>query len=526
MKKRVFTCLLLVCVLLSTCLPGAAALNVAAPSWFIMDAQTGEELLSQDADTARVPASMTKVMTAYIIYQELEKGTITVDTPVWISANVASKSRDSNYPTAVPLTYGATYSVGTLLHLIMIPSASASCIAMAEHISGSEAAFVERMNQTARDLGVTATYYNCHGAQPNYVTARSQAILTKRFIDDYPQILEITSKAGYSFNGRYYANTNDLLVGSRGTYEGIDGFKTGTISAAGYCVTTTALREGRRVIAVVLRSTSDAQRFADARQLMDYGFEEIARRDAARAATTVSITSAPDSVRVYAPFTVSAQLGGFTDDYVASAQWYVNGNPVSGFGNSYFTATPGKVSTLTTSVDDLSRGTVDVSFVLTMFDGTQKRADLSIPIDQQPLTYDGSLNIRAAQVYPGKSLGVHAQITGQNGIASLSLPARWQWDGQDIAGAINPAFQVVNDQASSTYTVRIPADAQPGTHTISFILGSDSLSGVEPCVLTATVEVVSPDQAEQLPVEEPPVEEETPAEDEPTTEEQPPAGEA
>ena len=86
----------------------------------------------------------------YIIYQELEAGRLTLETPVRISHNVAVKSRDSNYPTAVPLTEGVTYTVETLLHLIMIPSASASCIAMAEHISGSESAFVARMNQTAR----------------------------------------------------------------------------------------------------------------------------------------------------------------------------------------------------------------------------------------------------------------------------------------------------------------------------------------------------------------------------------------
>ena len=137
----------------------------------------------------------------------------------------------------------------------MIPSASASCIAMAEHISGSESAFVARMNQTADNLGLNATYYNCHGAQPNYITARSQATLTKIFIDTYPQILNITSKSGYSFNGTYYNNTNHLL-NTMAPYEGLDGFKTGTIAEAGYCVTTTAVRNGRRVISVVMKSTA------------------------------------------------------------------------------------------------------------------------------------------------------------------------------------------------------------------------------------------------------------------------------
>lgn len=495
MRKRMLSGLLMLALFCTLLMPGALAVDIQAASAIVIDAQTGQELYAKDPDTARVPASMTKVMTAYIVYQELEKGTIQMDTPVRISHNVAVKSRDSNYPTAVPLTEGATYPVETLLHLIMIPSASASCIAMAEHISGSEAAFVERMNATARELGVTATYYNCHGAQPNYVTARSQAKLTRIFIDTYPDILRITSKSGYSFNGRYYNNTNHLL-NTMGPYEGLDGFKTGTISAAGYCVTTTAVRDGRRVIAVVLKSTSDAQRFRDSRQLLDYGFAEIARRDAARAATQVTITAAPSSVRPYEEFQVSASLSGLTSNYVASAQWYVNGKAVSGYGNAWFEASPGKVSTLDAAVYDMTSDTVEVSFVLTMPDGTEKRADLSIPLEQRPLTYTGSLNIRSAQVYPGKELTLTADITGENGIASVSLPAQWQWDGQTIQGASNPAFQVTGDRAHSAYTIKIPADAQPGTHEVRFVLGSDALTGVETCVLSAAVEIVVPEPEE------------------------------
>ena len=232
MYKKLLAVFLAVFICFSGSMPYALALNFEAESAFVMDGDTGEELYSYNGDVARVPASMTKVLTAYIIYQELEAGTITLDTPVKISHNVALKSRDSSYPTAVPLTEGATYTVDTLLHLIMIPSASASCIAMAEHISGSESAFVTRMNATAKSLGLNATYYNCHGAQPNYITPRSQATLTKIFIDTYPDILRITSKSGFSFNGSYYNNTNHLL-NTLAPYEGLDGFKTGTISQAG-----------------------------------------------------------------------------------------------------------------------------------------------------------------------------------------------------------------------------------------------------------------------------------------------------
>ena len=130
------------------------------------------------------------------------------------------------------------------------------------------------MNQTAKDLGLNATYYyNCHGAQPNYITARSQAKLTRRFIDDYPDILRITSKSGFNFNGSYYNNTNHLL-NTMAPYEGLDGFKTGTIAGG------RLLRHHDRGTGWAAcdrgsyETTSDAQRLADSRQ-PDYGFAEI-----------------------------------------------------------------------------------------------------------------------------------------------------------------------------------------------------------------------------------------------------------
>ena len=148
---RVFSLLFL----LSMLLPGQAgaasqAPSITAYSAVVMDYNTGEVLYAKDADTLRVPASMTKVMTAYLIFEELESGRLTLDTMVPVSAKNAEISRNqSSYPTAVPLTAGSSVPVETLLELILLPSASASCIVMAEYIAGSEAAFVQRMNDTA-----------------------------------------------------------------------------------------------------------------------------------------------------------------------------------------------------------------------------------------------------------------------------------------------------------------------------------------------------------------------------------------
>nr|WP_302651700.1 D-alanyl-D-alanine carboxypeptidase family protein [uncultured Agathobaculum sp.] len=510
MKKRLLATVLAVMVCFCGSLPYASALSFQAESAFVMDGDTGEELYSYNGDVARVPASMTKVLTAYIIYQELEAGNLTMDTPVRISHNVAVKSRDANYPTAVPLTEGATYTVETLLNLIMIPSASASCIAMAEHISGSESAFVARMNQTADELGLNATYYNCHGAQPNYITPRSQATLTKIFIDTYPEILNITSKSGYSFNGTYYNNTNHLL-NTMAPYEGLDGFKTGTIAEAGYCVTTTAVRNGRRVISVVMKSTSDYQRFADSRQLLDYGFEQIRLRDASRASTGVTFTAQPSSIRPYQPASFQVQLTGVTAAYNAKAQWYVNGEPVPGYGNDNFQATANKTSTLTYTLREIPGDTITVSFVLTMPDGTEKRADTTVTVEQRPLEYTGSLNILRAAVYPGKTLTITADIEGENDIGRVQLPASWQMDGQDITNYSNENFTIINDAAHSQYHMTIPADAQPGTHTVGFRVGNADSTGVNQLVLTAEIEIVLPAQAEEEIVQSPETAETAPA---------------
>ena len=283
----------------------------------------------------------------------------------------------------------------------------------------------------------------------------------------------------------------------------MDGFKTGTISAAGYCVTTTAVRNGRRVISVVMKSTSDYQRFADSRQLLDYGFEQIQLRDASRASTGVTFTAQPDSIRPYQTASFQVQLTGVSSAYNAQAQWYVNGEAVPNYGNQNFQATAGKTSTLNYTLTEIPGETATVSFVLTMPDGTEKRADTTVAIEQRPLEYTGSLNILSAAVYPGKTLTITADIAGENGIGRVQLPASWQWDGEDIAAYSNENFTITDDSAHSQYHLTIPADAQPGTHTVSFRVGNADSTGVNQLVLSAEIEIVLPAQADEEIVETP-----------------------
>ena len=468
---RGIACLLVSIMCITFLVPTASALDIRAASAFVMDAQTGECLNEYNGDVARVPASMTKVLTAYIVYQELEKGTLSWDTPISISHNVAVKSRDSSYPMAVPLTEGKTYTVDTLMHLIMIPSASASCIAMAEHISGSESAFVERMNQTAKTLGLSATYYNCHGARVNYITPRSQAMLTRRFLEDYPDILRITSKSGVSFNGKWYNNTNHLL-NTMEPYEGLDGFKTGTISQAGYCVTTTAERNGRRVISVVMKSTSDAQRFQDSRQLLDYGFAEIAKRHASRQTTALAITAQPNEIRPFEPFQVTAQLTGVSAPYITNAQWYVNDEPVAGYGNSYFQVTNGKTTTLEYTLDTLETTTAQIRLSLTMPDGTTRSVQTELQVAPVELNLDASLNLERADIYPGKVVTIRADVTSTANLPEITVPVQWELNGDMVLDAPQ-SVTLQNGYGTVDFDWIAPQD---GRYELTVYIGNEQIS--------------------------------------------------
>lgn len=250
--------------------------EIAAASAIVIDFETGDVLYEKDADTMRVPASMTKVMTAYIIFEELEAGNLALDTEITITRSQSQLSNNKNYPAMVYLPVGMKVDVDTLLKLILLPSASASCVVMAEKISGTEAAFVQRMNETAKRLDLDAEYFNAHGVQSNQITARAQALLVQDFIRRFPTVLEYTSMHSVKFNGKIYHNTNPLAV--NGDYEGADGFKTGTMPAAGFCLAATAERDGQRLVSVVMKSTDNKHRNSDSVAILDYAFAQLAQK--------------------------------------------------------------------------------------------------------------------------------------------------------------------------------------------------------------------------------------------------------
>ena len=274
MPKRIVSALLLVSLSLALCLPARGAepeLELESPSAILMDAATGTVLFEQDADTPMEPASVTKVMTLLLVMEALDRGEISMDDRVVASETAAAKGGSQVY-----LEPGEEMSMDEMLKSVVVASANDCATALAEHLAGSEAAFVERMNRRAEELGMTNTHFvNCTGlcdeaqAKEHRTTARdialmSRALLTHDRIRSYTTIWMDTVR-----DGRFgLSNTNKLVR----FYKGTTGLKTGYTSTAGHCLSASAQRDGIELIAVVLGAKTSSGRFADAKALLDYGF--------------------------------------------------------------------------------------------------------------------------------------------------------------------------------------------------------------------------------------------------------------
>ena len=281
-----FAALLLVFALLAGSAPpawAAATPTVQGTGAIVVDFDTGQVYYQKNADLARPVASMTKLMSLYLVFEEIEAGNLSLDSYVTASQYAADISNDPVYSGREGLEPGGRYKVDDLLRLITTASCNGSVIVLAEHIGGgSEEAFVQRMNGKAREWGVDARFADACGfvSEGNAVTPRAMATIARRLITDFPQILDYTSLTGTQFQGKTFHTTNTLM--REGTVEGIDGLKSGTTKAAGCCFAGTARREGRRVISVVLNAPDQDARMADTQLLLEYGFARIAERAARR----------------------------------------------------------------------------------------------------------------------------------------------------------------------------------------------------------------------------------------------------
>ena len=254
----------------------AAPLEVTAKSALLMDAATGTVLFEQNSHEALAPASVTKVMTMLLIMEAIADGRIGWDDTVTASAAAAAKGGSQIY-----LKEGETMSVTDMLKSIAVSSANDCACAMAEHLAGSENAFVDIMNRRAKELGMNDTnFVNCTGldddpnAAEHKTSAHDIALMSRELIANHPEIKKFTTIWMDTVRGGSFglSNTNKLVR----FYNGATGLKTGFTRAAGYCLSATATRDGMELIAVVMGCTTSQERFAACKALLDYGFSNYA----------------------------------------------------------------------------------------------------------------------------------------------------------------------------------------------------------------------------------------------------------
>lgn len=289
--KRMLPIILLLALLL--CVPVRAdELTLDAPSALLMEKQTGTVLFAKDEHTPREPASVTKVMTLLLTMEAVDSGALSYDDAVTGSAHAASMGGSQIW-----LKEGEQMRVEDLIKAVCVVSGNDAAVALGEHLAGSEEAFVARMNERAKELGMNDTHFvNCTGlpAEGHVTSAYDIALMSRELILHHPDIRRFTTiwmdslRDGQSM----LVNTNKLVR----FYPGATGLKTGSTSTAKYCISATAEKDGMELIAVILGGSTSDKRFADAKALLNYGFASYAL-----------VTAAPESPLPAVPVTLGTQ---------------------------------------------------------------------------------------------------------------------------------------------------------------------------------------------------------------------------
>ena len=279
-------------------IPSIHSLDLNLKAAVLVEPITGQVLLSINADQAYAPASMTKLMTGYIVEDKVKKGEISWNDLVTVKEN-ASKTIGSR----VYLAKGDTHTVKELFTAMLVHSANDAAVALAEHVSGSEQQFVKQMNQEAKRLEmINSSFINVTGLDradmpipfrpeekgENLMSAMDVATLVRSIIQDHPDFLEVSTLQSYKFrptDKEPLVSTNWMLESNANNskykqfaYEGLDGMKTGFTDSAGYCFAGTAERDGMRLISVVMGTESMTKRFTETKKVLDYGFNHFEKR--------------------------------------------------------------------------------------------------------------------------------------------------------------------------------------------------------------------------------------------------------
>ncbi|MEM9254912.1 MAG: D-alanyl-D-alanine carboxypeptidase family protein [Pseudomonadota bacterium] len=245
--------------------------KLSAKAYLLMDAISGAVLAEHNADLPLPPASLTKIMTSYLLAREISEGRIAETDMVAISENAWSQNPLFTGSSLMWIEPGKDVSIADLELGIIVSSGNDATVAVAEHIAGSEGVFVQMMNDAAEELGLVDTYYvNSHGLpDPDHMTtARDLALLAQATIRDYPEHYALYDKKDFTYNDIKQYNRNTLMNED----SSVDGLKTGYTKAAGYCLVASAERRGMRLVSVVMGTNSTRTRKAETRSLLNYGF--------------------------------------------------------------------------------------------------------------------------------------------------------------------------------------------------------------------------------------------------------------
>ena len=491
--RRMVSCWMAIVLLIGLVPMTAAALPdapwVAATGAVVMDVDTGEIYYEKNGSVARPVASMTKLMSLYLVFDEIDAGRLTLDSQIVPSPLAVQVSNNWAYSGLERLRADRTYSVRDLLSVIMTRSANGSVIALAEHISGTEAAFVQRMNAKAASWGMKATFADCTGFtdQGNSVTPLEMAKIARRIIVDHPEILEFSSLKSCVFQGSTYYTTNTLMRYNQ--VEGIDGLKTGCTDGAGYCFTGTAQRDGARILAVAMNSTSYANRMADVQTLLEYGFRCRAEREKQWESQfqhlSLHLNVQGDLLWPYVENKVTYSVTTSNISMPVTATWKVDGKVVQVQEDLWLRT--GEEIALGLA-PEYRTGSVPVSLMLELPNGTARSVSRSMEVSQEKLDFQGNLGMTDVTVYQGSmSFTIPAQVRCTQG-KTVTIPVGWYLDGQVIPGFHGDGFRL-SPQGSSAYTLNTK-NLTVGDHVLEFRCNDDQWPGMEAVSLTLNIHVL------------------------------------
>ncbi|MGI9238073.1 MAG: D-alanyl-D-alanine carboxypeptidase family protein [Woeseiaceae bacterium] len=286
-------------------LPAPAAPIIGAKSYLVIDARTGHELAALNPDTALAPASLTKLMTTYVVFSALKQGQIQLQDEVTVSEK-AWRTQGSR----MFIEVGSRVSIEDLVAGMIVQSGNDASVALAEHIAGTESVFAELMNQYAATLGMLSSHFlNATGrpAEGHVTTARDLTTLSRALIDEFPEYYgRWHSMKEFTYNGIKQNNRNSLLWRD----DSVDGLKTGHTDDAGYCLVSSALRDDMRIISAVMGTSSTKARTDGSQALINYGFRFFETRLLFKAGEEIT------SARIWKSANENSRLGVLDDLYI------------------------------------------------------------------------------------------------------------------------------------------------------------------------------------------------------------------